>query len=105
MNSRPKERGGGYSLAIPHFVEPQDGEKAAHTVTKRSSNTETESQLSRTEEKQQEFESSSDFANYFCSYEYIYHQKQMLEDRRRMSAYYDAIRKNPHHFKQKVIAW
>ena len=38
-----------------------------------------------------EAEKASDFANYFCSYAYLYHQKQMLSDGVRMAAYRDAI--------------
>ena len=32
---------------------------------------------SKTDEEQTEFEGSSDFANYFCTYEFLYHQKQV----------------------------
>ncbi|KAG0463898.1 hypothetical protein HPP92_019967 [Vanilla planifolia] len=39
-----------------------------------------------------------DFANYFCTYAFLYHQKEMLSDRVRMDAYYDAIFKNKQHF-------
>jgi hypothetical protein len=28
----------------------------------------------------------ADFANYFCTYGYLYHQKDMLEDQNRMTA-------------------
>ena len=45
----------------------------------------------------------ADFANYFCTYGYLYHQKDMLEDTQRMTAYYDAVRKNPRAFKDKVV--
>lgn len=45
----------------------------------------------------------ADFANYFCTYGYLYHQKDMLEDTQRMNAYYDAVRKNPRAFKDKVV--
>ncbi|XP_031389329.1 protein arginine N-methyltransferase PRMT10 [Punica granatum] len=44
-----------------------------------------------------------DFANYFCTYAYLYHQKEMLSDRVRMDAYYDAIFKNKHHFIGKTV--
>ncbi|TDH65520.1 hypothetical protein CCR75_007621 [Bremia lactucae] len=54
-------------------------------------------------DKKKEWESSSDFANYFCTYAYIYHQKQMLTDDLRMKSYHDAIFKNQNHFKDKVI--
>ncbi|RQM10446.1 hypothetical protein B5M09_013137, partial [Aphanomyces astaci] len=37
------------------------------------------------------WEESSDFANYFCTYGFIYHQKQMLSDTLRMQRYRDAI--------------
>ena len=37
----------------------------------------------------------ADFANYFCTYGYLYHQKDMLEDQNRMTAYSDAVRLNP----------
>nr|CCA19515.1 arginine Nmethyltransferase putative [Albugo laibachii Nc14] len=49
------------------------------------------------------WEKSSDFANYFCTYGYVYHQKQMLSDDLRMQCYRDAIFENPSHFKDKVI--
>ena len=44
-----------------------------------------------------------DFANYFCTYGYLYHQKEMLSDRVRMDAYYDAVFNNAAvHFRDKV---
>ncbi|KAM1077960.1 hypothetical protein ACFX15_024580 [Malus domestica] len=45
-----------------------------------------------------------DFANYFCTYAFLYHQKEMLSefDRVRMDAYYNAVFKNKHHFHGKV---
>jgi len=43
-----------------------------------------------------------DFANYFVTYGYLYHQKEMLEDQQRMQAYYDAIFQNESCFKGKV---
>jgi len=58
---------------------------------------------SRSEREQQDFEDTSDFANYFCTYEYLYHQQQMLEDQRRMNAYHDAIMQNKPHFAGKVV--
>ncbi|ETP33230.1 hypothetical protein F442_18208 [Phytophthora nicotianae P10297] len=54
-------------------------------------------------DKKKEWESSSDFANYFCTYAFIYHQKQMLSDDLRMQSYRDAIFENPNHFKDKVV--
>eukprot|EP01006_Ploeotia_vitrea_P056790 TRINITY_DN68127_c4_g1_i1.p1 TRINITY_DN68127_c4_g1~~TRINITY_DN68127_c4_g1_i1.p1 ORF type:complete len:265 (-),score=40.57 TRINITY_DN68127_c4_g1_i1:173-925(-) len=62
-----------------------------------------EAKLSKTQEQQEKFEDGSDFANYFCTYSFLYHQKQMLEDTRRMDAYYNAIMKNKHHFEGKVV--
>ncbi|XP_073014455.1 protein arginine N-methyltransferase PRMT10 [Typha latifolia] len=44
-----------------------------------------------------------DFANYFCTYAYLYHQKEMLSDRVRMDAYYNAVFQNKHHFRDKVV--
>ncbi|XP_020101055.1 protein arginine N-methyltransferase PRMT10 isoform X1 [Ananas comosus] len=44
-----------------------------------------------------------DFANYFCTYAYLYHQKEMLCDRVRMDAYYNAVFRNKHHFRNKVV--
>ncbi|KAK4481205.1 hypothetical protein RD792_012087 [Penstemon davidsonii] len=44
-----------------------------------------------------------DFANYFCTYGFLYHQKEMLCDRVRMDAYYNSIFKNKHHFEGKVV--
>ena len=43
-----------------------------------------------------------DFANYFCTYAHIYHQKEMLCDRVRMDAYHSAVFRNAPHFKGKV---
>jgi protein arginine N-methyltransferase 1 len=45
---------------------------------------------------------AADFANYFCTYAFLYHQKEMLSDRVRMDAYYDSICRNTRHFKGKV---
>ncbi|CAD6340351.1 unnamed protein product [Miscanthus lutarioriparius] len=44
-----------------------------------------------------------DFANYFCTYAYLYHQKEMLCDRVRMDAYHSAVFRNAPHFKGKVV--
>lgn len=44
-----------------------------------------------------------DFANYFCTYAYLYHQKEMLSDRVRMDAYYKAVFENKHHFQGKTV--
>ena len=46
---------------------------------------------------------ASDFANYFCSYAQLYHQKQMLADHNRMAAYHSAILGNSDVFKDKVV--
>ncbi|KAL5976965.1 class I-like SAM-binding methyltransferase superfamily [Asimina triloba] len=46
----------------------------------------------------------ADFANYFCTYAFLYHQKEMLSDRVRMDAYNNAIFYNPNHFRGKVPA-
>ena len=46
---------------------------------------------------------ASDYANYFSSYAFIYHQKQMLSDGARMRAYRDAILGNPECFAGKVV--
>ncbi|CAI5967479.1 unnamed protein product [Closterium sp. NIES-65] len=46
---------------------------------------------------------AADFANYFCTYAYLYHQKDMLSDRVRMNAYRDAVMKNKAHFVDKVF--
>uniref|UniRef100_A0AAV1UTA8 Protein arginine N-methyltransferase domain-containing protein n=1 Tax=Peronospora matthiolae TaxID=2874970 RepID=A0AAV1UTA8_9STRA len=56
-----------------------------------------------TADRKKAWESSSDFANYFCTYAYIYHQKQMLSDDLRMQSYRDAIFLNPNHFQDKVV--
>ena len=45
---------------------------------------------------------ATDFANYFCSYAQLYHQKQMLADHNRMAAYHSAILGNSSVFKDKV---
>ncbi|CAH9102968.1 unnamed protein product [Cuscuta epithymum] len=44
-----------------------------------------------------------DFANYFCTYAYLYHQKDMLTDRVRMDSYYNAVFQNKHHFAGKAV--
>ncbi|KAI4344090.1 hypothetical protein L6164_011360 [Bauhinia variegata] len=44
-----------------------------------------------------------DFANYFCTYAFLFHQKEMLSDRVRMDAYYNAIFENKHHFNGKAV--
>ena len=41
-----------------------------------------------------EAEAAKDFANYFCSYAYLYHQKQMLTDHHRMQSYHSSIMRN-----------
>ena len=46
---------------------------------------------------------AADYANYFSSYAYIYHQKQMLTDSKRMEAYRDAILGNAANFRDKVV--
>eukprot|EP00815_Leptocylindrus_aporus_P012998 CAMPEP_0116073834 /NCGR_PEP_ID=MMETSP0322-20121206/15525_1 /TAXON_ID=163516 /ORGANISM="Leptocylindrus danicus var. apora, Strain B651" /LENGTH=412 /DNA_ID=CAMNT_0003563277 /DNA_START=82 /DNA_END=1320 /DNA_ORIENTATION=+ len=46
---------------------------------------------------------ATDFANYFCSYAQLYHQKQMLVDHVRMAAYHSAIAGNANIFKDKVV--
>ena len=46
---------------------------------------------------------AADYANYFSSYAYIYHQKQMLTDAKRMEAYRDAILGNAANFRDKVV--
>lgn len=45
----------------------------------------------------------TDYANYFCTYAYLYHQKDMLEDHKRTGAYYAAIRQNRRQFEGKVV--
>jgi protein arginine N-methyltransferase 1 len=50
-----------------------------------------------------EADKAADFANYFCSYSYLYHQKQMLMDHVRMRAYHSAIMNNKHLFAGKTI--
>lgn len=44
-----------------------------------------------------------DYANYFCTYAFLYHQKEMLSDRVRMDAYFDAIFQNKRHFAGKTV--
>ncbi|KAL7560240.1 hypothetical protein ACA910_022548 [Epithemia clementina (nom. ined.)] len=46
---------------------------------------------------------ATDFANYFCSYAQLYHQKQMLADHHRMAAYHAAILGNADVFRDKVV--
>lgn len=49
------------------------------------------------------FQESSDFSNYFCTYGYLYHQKDMLTDQLRMQCYHDAIFENKAMFQDKVV--
>lgn len=49
------------------------------------------------------FLNSAEYANYFCEYAKIYHQKDMLDDRLRMEAYHSAIFKNADCFRNKVV--
>ncbi|DAZ93736.1 TPA: hypothetical protein N0F65_007362, partial [Lagenidium giganteum] len=72
----------------------------AHHTSAMSSN---EAPMDVTPEQKKAWEESSDFANYFCTYAYIYHQKQMLTDNLRMQCYRDSIFENPSHFKDKVV--
>jgi type I protein arginine methyltransferase len=46
---------------------------------------------------------AADFANYFCSYGFLYHQKQMLMDHVRMRAYHQAIVGNKAMFEGKTV--
>jgi len=46
---------------------------------------------------------AADFANYFCSYAYLYHQKQMLTDHHRMQSYHSAVMKNKELFKGATV--
>ena len=54
-------------------------------------------------EKKQQWEESSDFANYFVTYGYLYHQKHMLEDESRMYSYYTSIMSNQQCFQDKIV--
>ena len=49
------------------------------------------------------FEKSQDYANYFCTYSYLYHQKEMLSDHVRMDAYYRSVFDNEECFRDKVV--
>ncbi|CAM6100257.1 unnamed protein product [Calypogeia fissa] len=46
---------------------------------------------------------AADFANYFCTYAFLYHQKEMLSDRVRMDAYYNSVFRNARHFVGKIV--
>jgi len=61
------------------------------------------SSLDIDEKGKKAWEDTSDFANYFCVYGTIYHQKQMLSDDIRMQGYYDSIFKNKAQFQGKVV--
>jgi type I protein arginine methyltransferase len=50
-----------------------------------------------------EADKAADYANYFCSYAYLYHQKQMLMDHVRMKAYHSAIMANKELFQGKTV--
>ncbi|KAK1732387.1 protein arginine N-methyltransferase PRMT10 [Skeletonema marinoi] len=52
---------------------------------------------------QDEQQKASDYANYFSAYADLHHQKIMLTDTHRMTAYHDAIMKNQHVFRDKVV--
>lgn len=45
----------------------------------------------------------ADFANYFCTYAFLYHQKDMLEDHKRTGAYYNSVLQNRRQFDGKVV--
>lgn len=49
------------------------------------------------------FEQTTEYANYFVTYGFLYHQKQMLEDHSRMVSYRDAILGNRERFEGKVV--
>ena len=49
------------------------------------------------------FVKSQDYANYFCTYSYLYHQKEMLSDHVRMNAYYRSVFDNQECFRDKVV--
>ena len=46
---------------------------------------------------------ATDYANYFYTYSFLYHQKDMLEDHKRTSAYFNACLKNQAVFEGKVV--
>ena len=48
-------------------------------------------------------EAATDFANYFVSYGYLYHQKDMLQDKGRMDGYRNAILGNAKCFEGKTV--
>jgi len=51
----------------------------------------------------QPFEETTEYANYFITYGYLYHQKQMLEDHARMVSYRDAILQNRARFEGATV--
>ena len=53
--------------------------------------------------KGSEADKAADYANYFCSYASVYHQKIMLMDHVRMNAYHSAIVSNRALFEGKVV--
>lgn len=62
-----------------------------------------ESTIMRYAQDQDEAQKAADYANYFCSYSYLYHQKQMLMDHVRMRAYHTAIVQNRELFEGKTV--
>ncbi|CAD7696953.1 unnamed protein product [Ostreobium quekettii] len=46
---------------------------------------------------------STDYANYFCTYSFIYHQKDMLEDHKRTGSYFNAVMRNRGAFEGRVV--
>lgn len=45
----------------------------------------------------------TDYANYFCTYAFLYHQKDMIEDHKRTGMYYQAMMQNRGAFQDKVV--
>lgn len=80
---------------------PTPATTAPETPT--TTSTESSGKFAKTTMVPAEFESSSEYANYFCEYAKIYHQKDMLEDVKRMRAYHGAIVGNKECFKGKVV--
>jgi len=76
---------------------------ASSSITNNSNNSNDDDDTIPTFHTQDEQQKASDYANYFSAYADLHHQKIMLTDTHRMTAYHDAIMKNQHVFRDKVV--
>ena len=76
---------------------------ASSSITNNSNSNDDDDDTIPTFHTQDEQQKASDYANYFSAYADLHHQKIMLTDTHRMTAYHDAIMKNQHVFRDKVV--